>query len=260
MTNNINILDYFQDNTKGEIILPNVKKIFLPDERKEILDADLGGAEAMVYAWDSECKFLMDFFMNPKGKLYAFIASEHLQREITASSPEYTIYKSITHGSWFGLGLEKLCLMLRIPYTRGKVLKDWIDTKMPEKDRWHLRIKKEVQQNGFLTNKFGRRRWFLNKNDPTLYNKAYGFTSQSTIAEVINRAWINITDHLPEIEILLQVHDSLVMQYDVGLGEILRPKIMEEMKIPISYNPVLIIPSDFKVSTESYGACKKVKK
>lgn len=251
---------YVSYSKEGNLILPNIKKIFLPDEGMELLDGDLSGADAMVVAADSECKWLLDFFNSPKGKLYAYIASEHLQREVTSDSPEYKSYKAVCHGSNYGLGLDKLCTMLGISYTSAKSLQDFYFSLCKEIPKWHEKIRSEVNKKGFITNIFGRRGWFIDKKDPTLLNKAYAFIPQATVSDVINRGWVNIKRTLPEVDVLLQVHDSLVVQYPMEKAEFYRRKIKECMEIPLPYDPVLIIPSDFKVSTLSYGDVKKPQK
>jgi DNA polymerase I-like protein with 3'-5' exonuclease and polymerase domains len=62
-----------------------------------------------------------------------------------------------------------------------------------------------------------------------------------------------------EVEILLQVHDSLVIQYPIEKAEYYRTACKEAMEIALPYKQPLIIPADIKVSTISYGDCKKLK-
>jgi DNA polymerase I-like protein with 3'-5' exonuclease and polymerase domains len=246
--------------SEGTIILPNVKKIFLPDEGMELADGDYSGADAMIVAWDSQCKWLMDFFTNrPDEKLYAYIASEHLQREITSKSPEYKPYKAVCHGTNYGLGLDKLATMLGISYALAKDLQDFYFGLCPEIKVWHERIRKEIAAKGYISNIFGRKAWFLNKNDPTLFNKAFAFIPQSSIADLVNHAAVAIDDNYLEVQILLQVHDSLVLQYPQNKAEEYRNKIINCMEIELPYEPRLKIPADIKISCISYGDTVKPK-
>lgn len=248
--------DLLQYDKDGKLQLPNIKKLFLPDAEMEIMDADLSGADAMTYAVDSGCKKLLDFFANPKGKLFAWVASQHLQREITPDDPEYRPYKASHHGVWYGMEVKKLAATVGCSIEKARELLRFYNYLYPEKDKWHARLRHEVKTKGYVSNCFGRRRWFLNTNDPTLHNKIYSFIPQSTTSEVINRGWINIADNIPEAEILMQVHDSLVIQYPAEKAIELRQKILENMKIPLDYPTPIIIPADFKVSRVSYGHCK----
>jgi DNA polymerase I-like protein with 3'-5' exonuclease and polymerase domains len=250
------IVTYTQE---GAIALPNIKSIFLCDPGYEIMDCDLGGADAQIVAAESECKWLIEFFANPKGKLYAYIASQHLQREITSDSPEYKIYKSVCHGTNYKLGIDKLSKMLGISLDNAKALQAFYFSLCPEIPKWHAHLATTIARRGYLENKFGRRGWFLDKNDPNLLNKACAFLPQSTVADVINRAWIRIASTLPDIQVLMQVHDSLVLQYPLQKAAEYRRIIPELMRIPIPYKPVLVIPSDSKISDTSYGEMRKNK-
>lgn len=166
----------------------------------------------------------------------------------------------VTGNTNYGLGIPKLARMLNISEAFAQELQDFYFDLCPEIKLWHNRIKKEIADNGYISNIFGRRGWFLNKNDVTLYNKAFAFIPQSTIADLINHGIVNIYEKYPEIQVLMQVHDSAVCQYPIEKKEIYRKAILECLTIELPYNPPLIIPADMKVSTTSYGDCEKIKK
>ncbi len=258
--------DYYSDiedrilselTVEGSIRLPNVKKIFLPDVGMEIADLDYSGADIMVVAADSECKWLLDFFANPKGKVYKYIASEFFQREIT--DEEYKTFKAIFHGTNYLMGIDKLALMAGIPYPLAMKLQNFYFKLNPEIKVWQERVRYDVATHGYVTNIFGRRAWFVNKNDPMLINKAVAFKPQSTIADLVNRAWCNVIKELVDAGVLLQVHDSLVVQYPIEEALFYREQLIQKMQIALPFKQPLIIPADIKVSTISYGDTKKVK-
>lgn len=257
-------VDYLSElQLEGSVMLPNCKKMFIPIPGYEFADLDYSGADAMIVAWESDCKWLIDFFLNRKEKLYAYIASEHLQREITSSSPEYKVYKSIIHGSNYGIGLKKIADTLRISNNSAKVLQDFYFTRCPEVKQQQQRIVKQISDRGYIENIFGARGWFLNKNDVNRYNKAYAWTPQSTIASLINEALYNMEKLRLEKGIpiypTLQVHDSGVPQYPKELAETIRPMLLKCMEVVLPYKHPLIIPADIKVSDVSYGDTRKVK-
>jgi hypothetical protein len=193
-------------------------------------------------------------------------------------------YITVTGNTWYGMATPKLAITVGCSLYKAQQLMDFYDYIYPEKRIWQERLVKEVEKRGYISNKFGRRFWFLDKNDPTRNNKIFSSIPQSTTGEVINRAWIKIRreidlkqiaeqEYIAEkvteqfckkvkqrCDVLMQVHDSLVIQYPILLAEKVRPLINGCMRIPIPYDPPLIIPSDFKVSTKSYGDCAKVKK
>ncbi len=243
---------------EGTISLPNIKKIFLPDEGKEIADADLSGADIQIVAADSDCKWLLDFFANPKGKVYKYIASEFFQREIT--DEEYKTYKGIFHGTNYLMGIKKLAIMAGISESLAKELQDFYFHLNPEVKKWQEDIQKEIATKGYLTTIFGRRRWFLNKNDPMLANKATAFKPSSTIADLVNHSWVDLVEKHKEIDVLMQTHDSLTVQYDIKEASWARKAIIQCMERPLIFpSTTIIIPADLKCSLVSYGDCKKPK-
>jgi hypothetical protein len=73
------------------------------------------------------------------------------------------------------------------------------------------------------------------------------------VACVTNRAWEAIDRLVPEIAILLQVHDSLVGQYLTSCEERLLVAMYPIMQIVIPYDDPLTIPWGLKTSTKSWG-------
>jgi DNA polymerase-1 len=262
--------DYYTDledsiiaelSEEGSLRLPNVKKIFIPDEGKEIGDLDYSGADIMIVAATSECKWLLDYFSKPRDKkVYAYIASEFFQRDISDKSNEYKKFKGIFHGLNYLMGIDKLALLSGVEYNLAKQLRDFYFSLNPEILLWHERVGRDISSKGYVSNAFGRRAWFLNRNDKTLMNKAVAFEPQAGIADLVNLAWIIMLETFKgEVEILLQVHDSLVVQYPIEKAEYYRTACKEAMEIALPYKQPLIIPADIKVSTISYGDCKKLK-
>jgi len=159
------------------------------------------------------------------------------------------------------MGIAKLAAMAKIPEWQAKDLQDYYFYLNPEIIKWHEQIEKDVRTKGYLTNIFGRRAWFLNKNDPMLLNKACAFKPQSGISDVMNHALVDCYEnHSDLIDILMQVHDSGVFQYDIKDAERARPIIKKCMEVIVPYEKPLIIPSDFKISSVSYGDTRKIEK
>lgn len=109
----------------------------------------------------------------------------------------------------------------------------------------------------FITNPFGYRFHFFDRIEGTIFNQAVAWIPQSTVACLINRAYVAIDETLsPDVEILLQVHDSLVGQYDLLRAEEFRTKVIAASQITIPYDDPLVIPVGIKTSTKSWGDCK----
>jgi len=160
---------------------------------------------------------------------------------------------AVSSNSNYGMGINRLAQMSGLPVDRAKQLQDYYFFLCPEVKAWQANIVKAISNRGYITNIFGRRGWYLNKNDLMLTNKALSFIPQSTIADLVNRAMVGLSKNYSDVEILLQVHDSLVVQYPKEKALYYRPIVKAAMEIKIPYDPILIIPSDIQTSVLSYG-------
>lgn len=93
----------------------------------------------------------------------------------------------------------------------------------------------EILEKGYIITLYGRRRFFLKRRgDNKTLNEGCAFEPQSMTAEEINYAMLkvfNLRTRFPDLQMLLQVHDSLLLQYPEeyeALGVI--PAIREAFK------------------------------
>ena len=120
--------------------------------------------------------------------------------------------------------------------------------------QWHTRIRDQVTRHRFVENKFGYR-WYIFDRIETIIPEAIAWIPQSTVSVVINKIWMNIHTFLPEVQILMQVHDSLPGQFPTSLANTILPKIRECASILVPYNDPLYIPVSIHTSEKSWGDC-----
>lgn len=119
---------------------------------------------------------------------------------------------------------------------------------------WHDRVKSQVTSRRYVENKFGYR-WYIFDRVDAIIPEAIAWIPQSTVSIVINKIWMQIYEQLPEVEVLLQVHDSLVGQFRTERKAELVPRILELAKITVPYEDPLVIPFSLKTSEVSWGEC-----
>lgn len=246
--------------------LPNVRGLFICDEEPEPMeyfDIDLDSADLRVVTWDSDCAGMKKYFSEGK-KPYVEIAKEYFQDpSIDKSHDAYKAFKVICHGSNYGGGAGEI--FLRMPKS-AKVggldeagierIQKWYFKMFPEIADWQKRIEDQVRRNRFVQNVFGYRIWFFDRMEGTIFKQAIASIPQSTVACLINRGYKAIHDNEPEIQILLQVHDSLAGQYPVRIATEAREKVLAHCSVPLQYpSGSLIIPVGIKTSTKSWGDC-----
>jgi DNA polymerase I-like protein with 3'-5' exonuclease and polymerase domains len=121
--------------------------------------------------------------------------------------------------------------------------------------RWHERVKHQVNTRRFIQNRFGFR-WYVFDRVDSIIPEAIAWVPQSTVAVLINKIWLKIYEELPEVQVLLQCHDSICGQVPIERASELIPKIQAIASIEIPYDPPLTIPFSVKTSTVSWGDCQ----
>ncbi len=78
---------------------------------------------------------------------------------------------------------------------------------------WHKYTISGVRFNGVLTTPFGRRRFFFDRGDASeTWRAAIAYSPQSRTGHEIDMGILNAWRHLPDVQFLMQVHDSILFQ------------------------------------------------
>lgn len=235
--------------------LPNVRTLFIPDEGYEFFDIDLGSADLRIVVWESdegEMKQMLAEGLDP----YTEIAKEfYRDTTISKKDPRRQTFKSFAHGTHY-LGTAKgLAERLGLSVRDAESTQKWYFQRFPKIRAWQLDLIDQVTKRRMVQNIFGYRMYFFDRVEGTVLNQAAAWIPQSTVGCLINRAYMNIHHAEPEVDILLQVHDSLAGQYPISKRDTLLPKILKHAEIVLPYKDPLIIPVGVKTSTKSWGDC-----
>jgi DNA polymerase I-like protein with 3'-5' exonuclease and polymerase domains len=158
------------------------------------------------------------------------------------------------HATNYGAGAHNMARACGITVHEAERLRARWFQMHPGIEQWHKRTEAELHSHRRVSNQFGYRFVFFGRIDAAL-PEALAWKPQSTTGCVINRAWANIEKTIPEVQMLIQVHDSLVGQYPTELHATMPDRILEAAKVVVPYERPLIIPSGIKTSTVSWGAC-----
>jgi DNA polymerase I-like protein with 3'-5' exonuclease and polymerase domains/uracil-DNA glycosylase len=236
--------------------LPNIRTLFIPDIGYEYFDIDLDSADLRIVAWESGCQEMKAMVREGK-KVYVEVMKEYYHdQSLTKASPQYGIFKSFCHGTHY-LGTDKgLAGRLGLLVHEVTKLQKWYFGKFPEIKKWHETIKNQVLTRRMVKNVFGYRLYIFEKIEGTLMNEVIAWIPQSTVGCLINRIYMKIYENLKEVQVLLQVHDSLAGQYPVAIAEQCRMRILEGARIELPYDDPMVIPVGIKISRKSWGDCK----
>lgn len=238
--------------------LPNVRDLYIPDPGKTYFDIDLDSADLRIVTWESDCGWMKEQFKQ-KRKPYIEVMKEyyHNQEMNKNSHPrEYAMFKSLCHGTNYLGTADGIAPRIGLLVHETERIQKWYFGLCPEIKKWQDRIKDHVTKRHFVQNVFGYRTYFFDRIEGTIFNQAVAWIPQSTVACLINRAYVAIDEQLPDVEVLLQVHDSLVGQYDTWRGDSVLRDIVKCSEIPLPYAEPLVIPVGIATSTKSWGECR----
>jgi len=240
------------------IALPNIRKLYIPDPGMMIGEADLAGADAQVVAWEANDEKLKTAFRAGL-KIHAVNAKDMFGDAAGPDGkkePFYLMAKKGVHLTNYGGSAKTCASALGIPLRDAEAFQyRWLHEKHPEIHDWHNRIEHQLQTTRSVYNKFGARRYYMERIEGLL-PEALAWIPQSTVAITINKGWLNIDQNLPQVQVLLQVHDSLVFQYPKSEHPHILDAIRKELAITIPYPDPLVIPVSIKTSEESWGDCE----
>ncbi len=236
--------------------LPNIRDMFIPDPGMEFFDIDLSSADLRIVVWEAdeqEMKAMLAEGLDP----YTEVAKEfYKDPSITKKDPRRQKFKAFCHGTHY-LGTAKgLAERLGLSVQQATVTQNWYFDRFPRIAEAISDLRDQVFRRGYVENIFGYRFYVLDRVEGTVMNQIAAWRPQSTVGCIINRAYMNIHENLPEVEVLLQVHDSLGGQYPIAKRKELREAILENSRIVLPYSDPLIIPVDIKTSTRSWGDCE----
>jgi DNA polymerase I len=118
----------------------------------------------------------------------------------------------------------------------------------PAIKRWHEYVAAQIRDKGQLTSLFGRRRHFFGRrHDSSTLREAVAYEPQSMTADILNYGTLNLW-RSNICQILLQVHDSLTIQYPEEQEDTILPKVLNALTIPTELNNgrTFVVPCDIK--------------
>lgn len=252
--------------------LPNIRSMYGPDPGFTFFDMDLDRADLQVVVWEADDVMLKAALrMGADIHLLNTYGIDNKEppplEELVETHPKYPDHrgprkhkrefaKTFCHATnYLGKAKTVAAHTGRGVHEIDQAQKRWF-LAHPGILAWHQRVTEQVQKYRFVENKFGYRWYIFDRIDEQLLPAAVAWIPQSTVGTVINRAWLAFYEQLPEVQVLLQVHDSLAGQFPTHRRDFLLPKMRECSRIVVPYEDPLIIPTGIKTSTVSWGDCE----
>ncbi len=231
------------------LLKPNIRKVFIPDPGYMFSDWDLDRADLQVVVWEADDAVLKQMLREN--------VDIHTENAKLLGATR-GIGKRFVHLTDYGGKPAGAARKLGLPVAKV----DWMQKRWfaahPGIKAWHVRTMEGLHHSHSVSNVFGYRRFYFDRPE-SCFTEALAWTPQSTVALVISHGLLNIADNLQQVQLLLQVHDSLDMQHPIELHPGILPRIRKELSIVVPYPDPLIIPVSCKASLVSWGDCKEIK-
>ncbi len=264
----------------AKIILPNVRKQFVPDAGHTLFEADLAGADARVVAWEADDADLKHAFrtgLSVHVKNVRDVFPDKVRGwsddAIKATDNYDGIYnntKKAVHATNYGVTPRSIAQALGWLVMEGeRFQRTWFGLHPGIKLNFHEGIKRQLAANRTVKNRLGWHRVYFDRID-ACFTEALAWVPQSTVAlctyqgafQLEERYWPYqlkrgyYPSRLRPEGILLQTHDSLTGQFPTAS----MPSIVDlqsTLANSVPYPDPLIIPWEIKVSTKSWGDVHK---
>lgn len=239
------------------IPLPNIRRLFLFDPGMMGFDLDGDSADLRIVTGESGCRAMQAYFA-AKAKPYVEIAKEfYHDPTITKHHPSYKRMKALCHGTNYGGEAPGLAERIGLPVHDIDRMQKWYFGMCPEIKRWQESIKDQISKRGWIENPFGYRLYNWDRPSRKVFNEALAWTPQSTVGILINHILLAVDETMPDVQLLLQVHDSLTGQFPLE-AEGRKQELLDlasSIEIPCKSGPIRV-PAGLKCSPKSWGDCE----
>lgn len=253
-----------------DFTLPNIRSMYGPDPGFTFFDMDLDRADLQVVVREAgEPEWIAAMLQGVDMHLLnACVLAKREPpplEELVESHPNYKLHraplkharefaKTFCHATNYGGGAKTVAAHTgRTVHEIDQAQKYWFGAH-PGIRQWHGRTFDQINRFRFVENKWGYR-WYIFDRLEALLPEALAWVPQSTVGILINRIWTSFYENIPEVQVLLQVHDSLAGQFPTHRSATILPLMEKHSRIEIPYDPPLIIPTGVKTSTTSWGDC-----
>lgn len=230
------------------------RRCFIADKGFLLLKADLSQAEFRIVVWLAKIERLIrEYKENPNFDVHTWVASLIYRKDKKdVKKHERDIAKNGVYGGNYSMAATTAARTYKLPLQVARFVLDEYRKAIPEIPTWWETVKRCLLSTRTITNPFGRRRLFFGRCDDDMFRAGYSHSAQSIVADVINRA-ISLADEIfdpSEAQILLQVHDEILVQVKETLVRKYSELLRRLMEYPIYFEGVsepLIIPADIKI-------------
>lgn len=256
---------------------PSIRRLFIPKEGYTLFEIDLKRADPQIVARESNEESLLQAF---RDNIDVYAAMGQWLYDLPKLSQEQRQWnKNAINGINYSAQAKTMATTLHTTIEKAQqYIERWRGTtgQYPGIGRWHRHVDAQLLKTNTVRNVYDFRRFYTDRHE-NLLPKALAWIASSAVSITIDRGMkhvfgpnvhglcISKEDRydpwsereyvaLPQIELLMQIHDSIIGQFPQGMEDEIIPKIVERMEVEIPYEKPLVIPVTVKVGTEKHRA------
>ena len=254
----------------GEFALPNLRTMLVPDPGYTFYDLDLDRADLQVFVWEIEDELYKTVLRQGVDThlLHVYLLDNQEPPpldELVETHPKYPDHrgprkykrefsKVFCHATdYVGSARTIAAATGRSIHEIDKARKRYLSIH-PKIEPYWKKLEGQILKHRFVENAFGYR-WYIFDRLEQVLPEAVAWIPQSTVGNVIDRIWMNFYENIPQVETLLQVHDSLAGQFPTAATSAIVPLMHKHAQVVVPYPDPLVIPVGIGLSSKSWGDC-----
>lgn len=230
---------------------PEMRYVFIADPGKKLAYIDLEQAEsravgAKIYSLFGDAGYLDA--VESGGDVHTKIASmvwTHIRTRADAEVKYYRQFsyrdlaKRLGHATNYTGTPFALQSRIHVPVDLIVEFQTAYFKAFPGIREWHRWVLQQLSSKGYIISLTGRKRFFLGRHDDDhTLGEAVSYDPQETVARLLNQGlfklWHAATLGHLDLQLLLQVHDAVVLQYPEEKEDTVLPAALSKILVPIT--------------------------
>lgn len=232
-----------------------IRDIVIPETGMVFTEADLKGADAMIMAYLTQDPVLIKLFEEGKN-VHIYTACQIIWPKLTEqelkedkkllesqgkyTKTKYFVAKKVRHGGNYLLSWKGLSEELEISAKEAKDLLQRFYDRSYGLREYHLQVEETLKKTRTIVSPLGRKRIFFDRFGNALLRKAVAYPPQEVVTRVLNlgilKVYSKICKKFKDVNLILQVHDSILLEHPPQLTGYIHSKLKELLKVPIEIN------------------------
>lgn len=152
--------------------------------------------------------------------------------------------KILGHGSNYGGKAQTLSMQTKTDAALVLDFQQKYFKAFPTHKMWHAWVEEQIKAHGRLVSLTGRERHFFGRrDDDKVVREAISYDPQGSLSDIVNHGMLNVY-RANDCQLLMQNHDSILVQYPEKKEDVIIPKILKQLQypVPLKHGRTLLIP------------------